>query len=259
MDFIKHVGTNQAAFTVIVACLAILGGIVGNWISAWLQSRAGRAQAAAAKEAARITAEAQRLAALYTDRRVLLARLVETTRLVHTAIVEASEPSSGNASRDGVTTIWPLVDQMRHQQTELSLVAPEDVMQSCGILHKSTQDSIELLVERGPARWAQARLDGMPGADAARAREVLDELRECHREELPEGDIELFRDAARQALRMVPGLEDPDPDALVGDVWKVPAQPLFHAATQKNAASLAQLINQARQVLSAERVDTACQ
>ncbi|MDX3854865.1 hypothetical protein [Streptomyces sp. AK02-01A] len=255
MDLIELIGSNEKAFTVMVAFFGILGGIAGNWIGAWLQSRAGRAQASAAMDAARITAEAQRLAALHTDRRVLLARLVETARQADTAIFAAFEPASGGASEDDVAAVGPLVKQMLRQETELSLVAPKDVVRSSKALREATQEAFDLLVERGPARRAQARLDRTVGMDADRASDMLDQLKSAYRERLEE-DIGIFHSAARQALWNVPGLEDLDTDALADDARKPPVEPLFRAAKQKNEASLDELVKQARWLLSAERVDT---
>ncbi|MFG3495845.1 hypothetical protein [Streptomyces sp. NPDC047928] len=56
------------------------GGIRGNFIGARIQLCGGRAQADAARDAARLTAEAQRLAALRDDRRREIAQFVQKAR-----------------------------------------------------------------------------------------------------------------------------------------------------------------------------------
>ncbi|MFD9499938.1 hypothetical protein [Streptomyces sp. NPDC060035] len=60
-----------------VAALGIVGGLAGNVIGAAFQSRGGKAQADAAVLAARIAGEAQRLAALHTDRPKDIAEFIQ--------------------------------------------------------------------------------------------------------------------------------------------------------------------------------------
>ncbi|MEV4949767.1 hypothetical protein [Streptomyces sp. NPDC053755] len=69
-------------FAAVVAFLGIAGGVLGDFIGARIQLRGGRAQADAARDAARITAEAQRPAALGDDRR---RETAQSGHLVHDA------------------------------------------------------------------------------------------------------------------------------------------------------------------------------
>ncbi|MFE5484062.1 hypothetical protein [Streptomyces sp. NPDC056527] len=79
IDFVKD---NPEVFAALVAAIGILGGIAGNWISAAVQAAGGRAQANAAVDAARISAEAQRMAALREDRKAQLAVFIRCARTV---------------------------------------------------------------------------------------------------------------------------------------------------------------------------------
>ncbi|MGW6844462.1 hypothetical protein [Streptomyces sp. NPDC054958] len=59
--------------SLLVPFLAIGGGLLGTWLGAKVQAAGGPAQASAAREAARITAEASRPAALRDERRLVAA------------------------------------------------------------------------------------------------------------------------------------------------------------------------------------------
>lgn len=54
------IGRNSAGLSLLVPFLAIGGGLLGNWLGAKVQAAGGLAQASAAREEARITAEASR-------------------------------------------------------------------------------------------------------------------------------------------------------------------------------------------------------
>ncbi|MGW7463744.1 hypothetical protein ACWGJT_03330 [Streptomyces xantholiticus] len=256
MDLIELIGSNEKAFTVMVAFIAIFGGIAGNWIGAWLQSRAGRAQASAARDAAWITAEAQRLAALHTDRRELLARVVVTARQAHAKISAAFLPrSDGSDAESGIAQIGAQVDQLVYEVAELSLVTPEAIVRHAERLRESISEFYILLGLRGEARRAQVRLDRAVGAEARRAREMLVLLRESYAAQSEE-DVETFRPAARQALHDVPALGDSEVEALVNDAAEPPVQPLLQEAHKAPLSSLGALVAEARRLLAAESVTT---
>ncbi|MGW2989861.1 hypothetical protein [Streptomyces goshikiensis] len=71
---------HSTGLSLLVPFLAIVGGLFGNWLGAKVQAAGGLAQASAAREAARITAEAARLAALRDERRLAIAEFIRAAR-----------------------------------------------------------------------------------------------------------------------------------------------------------------------------------
>ncbi|MFE1378175.1 hypothetical protein ACFW6S_04345 [Streptomyces sp. NPDC058740] len=69
MDVLKYFEENPEIFA------ALVGAIIGSLGGGWIQARGGRDQAAA-REAAKIQAEAQRVAALWTVRQVQIAEFI---------------------------------------------------------------------------------------------------------------------------------------------------------------------------------------
>ncbi|MEW5539292.1 hypothetical protein AB1339_16750 [Streptomyces cyaneofuscatus] len=113
IDFVK---SNPEVFAALVAAIGIVGGIVGNWISARVQAAAGRAQANAAVDAARIATEAERLAALREDRKVQIAAFVRCARetLKNTELMFLEE------GHEEAT----LHEELKQLKGQLELVAP---------------------------------------------------------------------------------------------------------------------------------------
>ncbi|MFB7176857.1 hypothetical protein ACFCYI_04005 [Streptomyces sp. NPDC056257] len=82
VDVWHWIERNAAGLSLLVPFLAIGGGLLGNWLGAKVQAAGGLAQASAAREAARITAEASRLAALRDERRLAIAEFVRAVRVL---------------------------------------------------------------------------------------------------------------------------------------------------------------------------------
>lgn len=116
LDMIKN---NPEVFAALVAALGIAGGILGNWISAKVQATGGRAQAAAAVDAARIATEAQRMAALRKDRKIQIAAFVRLARevLTHTEFTFVEE-----GRLEPAKTGW---EELMQLEGQLELVAPD--------------------------------------------------------------------------------------------------------------------------------------
>ncbi|MFB9558600.1 hypothetical protein, partial [Streptomyces roseoviridis] len=177
IDFIKD---NPEVFAALVAALGILGGIAGNWISAAIQAAGGRAQANAAVDAARISAEAQRAAALREDRKIEIAAFVRCARRLAVDLHEMYEKDWYETS---VNDTWYELGQVFGQ---LELVASKGVRELAEEVLSVAHGGKELAVTRALGRQtreslaaaANASQDGEEAAAAARASLLrLEELR----------------------------------------------------------------------------------
>lgn len=248
IDFVK---SNPEVFAALVAAIGIVGGIAGNWISARVQAAGGKAQANAAVDAARITTEAERMAALREDRKVQIAAFIRCAReiLKHTELMFLEEGHE-EATEAGHEELMQLEGQ-------LELVAPETVLAHAERVMDGVGRSIELAFQRGPGARAERALtrvhrEGHPAAH--RAVRCLAELRAAHSagdENL--GEQQAFRSAATTALDDVPSLTNEQKHLLVLDATWPPLDPALREITTARANAVRDLVSAARSVLGADR------
>ncbi|MFJ3402218.1 hypothetical protein ACIPM5_35080 [Streptomyces microflavus] len=110
MDAWRYFEKNPEAAAALVAAIAVIAGVVG----ARIQANAGRAQAAAAREAAEISAEAQRVAALWTIQQKQVAELIRIANSIYQ-----------KCNRLWNVADEELADQIGETSEELSLVWAE--------------------------------------------------------------------------------------------------------------------------------------
>ncbi|MDX3838962.1 hypothetical protein [Streptomyces europaeiscabiei] len=249
IDFFKD---NPELFTGTVALLAIFGGILGNWLSAWWQARGGIEQANAARDAARITAEAERLAALREDRRVEIAAFVRLAR----ETFNATDDVFRRADLD--QAVLSAHGQMEQKYAEIELIAPPAIVSHADDVVSAVERAIELATARGAAsraHWALTAVSpGSAGYLAAhRASTVLEALREAYEAgEENAGEQDAFRSAARSALEDVPGINGDQAEALLLDSMLPALEPLRAVAINTYAQALRELIASARSVLGSD-------
>ncbi|MFD7555493.1 hypothetical protein ACFV9E_13295 [Streptomyces sp. NPDC059835] len=177
----KYFEENNEIFAVLVAFLAIGGGLLGSVIGAKIQANGGRDQAAAAREAAQIAAEAQRVAALWTVRHVLTAEFIQLVR----ERAEAAHRLYSENDADG--TVQARIDQAGHavlrKAAEIELIVPSPVMRAAEDMIRALDKFAATSRVAGPAQYlrvviGEAMWCGDPAHVelAGRARTSLGEL-----------------------------------------------------------------------------------
>ncbi|WP_406485017.1 hypothetical protein [Streptomyces microflavus] len=146
----RYFEENPELFAALVAIMAVLGGLAGSVIGAKIQANGGRDQAAAAREAAKITAEAQRVAALWTVRQVQVAELI---RLANSQL-QRCERFWFFPELDLDDDSTALSDQIARESEELSLrwaevrlILTDNAVEAAGKLVLATAD-VEARVQR---------------------------------------------------------------------------------------------------------------
>ncbi|MER6195863.1 hypothetical protein ABT234_00585 [Streptomyces sp. NPDC001586] len=251
IEFIK---AEPEAATVLAALLAIVGGFVGSLLSGWVQARGGRAQASAAVEAVRITAEAQHLASLHTDRRKEIAAFVyEARHAVSTAnrlffsSLEPSEVATLKATTQAAYTA------LNVKQAELELIAPNEVVERASDVVGAVDDFLMLSDVRAAASQAFAVLiqDRANNPGSREAYMALQALRAAYDAESAEQQRNRRAEAAA-ALRNVAALDDDQALLLLADAWMPSLPPLREQVMGAFSSALRALVISGRTVLRAD-------
>ncbi|MGW2207066.1 hypothetical protein [Streptomyces sp. NPDC001774] len=250
IDFIKD---NPEVFAAVVAAIGILGGIAGNWISAALQAAGGKAQANAAVDAARISAEAQRLAALREDRKAQLAGFIRCARKVAEDL---------NQLFDTHYRQFPVsehYDELGQMWDQIELVAPENIRNLAAEVVEKAFDNRQMAVTRTLGRRVRERLaeaadrpeDGMETATAARLSLLrLGELYVASRTPGDGDQEEAMRTSARNELSQIPWLTEDERDLLLEDAMVPTLRP--RASIDDMGTSVQRLLEEARRMLGAD-------
>ncbi|MEU4731078.1 hypothetical protein [Streptomyces sp. NPDC023588] len=247
-DMIKN---NPEVFAALVAAIAIVGGVFGNWISAKVQASGGRAQANAAVDAARISTEAQRMSALREDRRVQIAAFIRHAREILKEcdlmfLEEGHEPSARSA-----------YEELVQLEGQLELVSPESVLAPAERVMDAVGDSLQLGLLRAPAARARRTLSRLRAGDsgheaAHEAWNRLEELKAAYVGDDDDAQRQACRTAASSALDNVPALTAQQRKTLVFDAALPPlADAQFEIGAQRNSA-VRDLVTEARSVLGAD-------
>jgi hypothetical protein len=171
---VNWVTKNPEAFAAFVAFLAIIGGVLGSYIGAKVQANSGRAQAAAATDAARITVEYQHLAAFHADRRLVLATYLHRAEAVRMALGEAWRDEDHDAEEE--------LDSLDSTQAELELISPLDVVGAALGVRAELSVIDDFVHEHGPVNhfWNALRgtadAPGFPSPEAEEAYEAVQKL-----------------------------------------------------------------------------------
>ncbi|MFB7609901.1 hypothetical protein [Streptomyces gardneri] len=178
----KYFEDNPEIFAALVAAIAILGGLLGSVIGAKIQASGGRDQAAAAREAAQIAAEAQRNTDLWAVRQLQTAEFIHGVRkvvLIHGSFYRQD-------SSDGVllAELTNAEQALLQKEAEIELVAPQVVVAAAKALRESVFDAGMWTVGSAPSFFVQGKLDALRNSNelddrlaAARAIEGVEELR----------------------------------------------------------------------------------
>ncbi|MEW1798655.1 hypothetical protein ACIGO7_11885 [Streptomyces virginiae] len=250
IDFIK---AEPEAATVFAALLAIVGGILGSLLSGWVQARGGKAQASAAVEAARITAEAQRLASLHTDRRQEIAAFIyEARHAVNTANRLFFSPLSPTEVATLQATAQAAYTALSTKQAELELIAPVEVVERASDLTGAVEDFLTLASLRAPASRAMTALTGVRANDpgSRQAYSALQALRAAH--DAGDADQQPVRyGEAVVALRNVAVLDSAQALVLLDDAALPSLPPLHDQMMSSFSGALRGLVISGRHVLRA--------
>ncbi|MCX5410146.1 hypothetical protein OHA37_40685 (plasmid) [Streptomyces sp. NBC_00335] len=255
IDFIK---AEPEAAAVFAALISILGGFLGSLLSGWIQVRGGLAQASAAVQASRITAEAQHLATLHTDRRREIAAFVYEAQQcadAANAVFLPSDPTTQAASEASGQAAGKAV---RIKQAELQLIAPSEIVELTAAVIKSLS-ALRVLSARGVAARVEYELLGRGHRNATdreeacvRALVALRELRQRVQEsDSPARKVELSA-ALATALSEVPGLSDVQRVMLQIDGTLPALRPLRSQANRAYEAALGELVAASRTLLRSD-------
>ncbi|GGY61938.1 hypothetical protein [Streptomyces omiyaensis] len=195
---------HAAFFGVVVPILAILGSFAGSWAAGWVQARGGRDQAAAAREVATATNEAQRVAALWNVRQVMTVDYIAYAR-EHVELsvrMYRENDEDGALKREADASRITLVQK----KVGLELVATAPVVAAVKEVQEAVRGLAEHALTYGQEAYADKLLRTMgPRPAVLNARAALHELREC---ELDAARTEGARSEARvNALRKLTELE----------------------------------------------------
>ncbi|MFF2570985.1 hypothetical protein [Streptomyces sp. NPDC058084] len=131
--FRNYFEDNPDIFTALVAVLAICGSYLAGVRGAKIQAGGGRDQAAAAREAAQITANAQRVAALWTVRQVQLAELIRSAD----TLIEVCDRFWIDGGDDLAGQVSAASAAVSSRWNEVRLIVTENVVQAAGELARS--------------------------------------------------------------------------------------------------------------------------
>ncbi|WP_314251215.1 hypothetical protein [Streptomyces sp. DSM 40907] len=249
---ISFIRAEPEVATVMAALLAIAGGVAGSLLSGWVQARGGRAQASAAVEAARITAEAQHLASLHSDRRREIAAFIYEAR--HAANTANSlfycrlDPSEIAALK---ATAQSAHAALRVKQAELELIAPVEVVEHASAVVEVVDECIMLADVRAAASQAFTALinDRANDPGSREAYVALVNLRAAYN---GEGDTRALHTEAAAALRNVAALDEAQYQLLLDDAWLPALPPVRGDVMDRFSSALRRLVTSGRRVLRAE-------
>ncbi|MEV4949753.1 hypothetical protein [Streptomyces sp. NPDC053755] len=247
---------NPEVFAAVVALLGIAGGVLGNFIGARIQLRGGRAQADAARDAARITAEAQRLAALWDDRRRETAQFVQKARETAACAETLYERDDEGLQLAAMRTAYLELSQ---KQAELELIAPEALVRLARRVVAVVESRMDLADDRAPAERVRRRLDAIPAMSpqhvgAKRALRALHDARLANLARDQSG-YAACRSAARAALAELPHLSDDDRLLLLDDTYRAHLRARRRDQEESLDAALGELVTAARRLLKSEDVE----
>ncbi|MET8751305.1 hypothetical protein ABZW32_14585 [Streptomyces sp. NPDC004667] len=253
IEFIK---AEPEAATVFAALLAIVGGFLGSLASGWVQALGGKAQASAAVEAARISAEAQRIASLHTDRRKEIAAFIyEARHAVNTGnrLFSPISPTEVSALQTAVQAAYRALTV---KQAELEIIAPVEVVERASDLVGAVEDFLRMVSMRGAASRAfesltQVRPGDSDHAASHQAYSALDALRTAYGEEDAEQQQRDRRTEAETALREVSSLDSSQALLLLDDARLPALVPLHHQMMGAFSSALRGLVISSRLVLRA--------
>ncbi|MFK0050084.1 hypothetical protein ACIQU4_39450 [Streptomyces sp. NPDC090741] len=238
---------NAAGLSLLVPFLAIGGGLLGNWLGARIQAAGGLAQASAAREAARITAEASRLAALRDERRLAIAEFVRAARTLFRISWDLyHQDHEEEASRAHAA--------LSYAYAEVELCAPTSIVLLAASVLEAAEDAWFLARSRGPAARI-VRLLRVPAADGGTpgllAYDTVRAARIAAANDRPD------RDAIQvQALRELRRCGLLDERQVMAVYMDIPHGYLVTAQQERGdayAAALHAFVNAARQALGANR------
>ncbi|MER5966679.1 hypothetical protein [Streptomyces sp. NPDC002057] len=254
----KYFEDNPEIFAALVAAIAILGGLLGSVIGAKIQAKSGQDQAAAAREAAQIAAEAQRVAALWTVRQIQVAEFIQSAREFERGILDSL--SGKNNPFD------PAVNNQRNEvrhallrkQAEIELVAPSSVAEVADAVFQKL-DTFENVVNfLWPEAYVTAALnrqvrrdDPAASALAVAARSAVDQWHVAH--EANAEDASSKRREAHQALRSAMGLTTEDAEIVLLSIVVLPILSGAREERQNELKELmAALVGAAREMLRSD-------
>ncbi|MFC8177210.1 hypothetical protein, partial [Streptomyces sp. NPDC057325] len=124
--FRQYFEDNPEIFAALMAAIAIVGGLIGSIIGAKIQANGGRDQAAAAREAAKIAAEAQHVAALWSVRQAQVAEFIHSLREVRRVSMLYYDHHATTA--DLGTQLREAQQALGRRRAEIELIVPETVV-----------------------------------------------------------------------------------------------------------------------------------
>ncbi|MFF0561709.1 hypothetical protein [Streptomyces sp. NPDC004266] len=252
---IEAIKGNPEVFAAVVAFIGIGGGILGNFIGARIQLRGGRAQADAARDAARITAEAQRLAALRDDRRREIAQFVQKARETVSYAKALYQRDHEGVDQAAIRTAYLELSQ---KQAELELIAPASLVELARQVVVVVESCMDLADDRAPAERVRRRLEAIPVLSphhlwAQRALRALDDARVANLAR--DGDeYAAFRSAARTALEELPHMSDDERLLLLDDTYRFHLRERRRDHEESLNVALGELVTAARRLLKSEDV-----
>ncbi|MDV5147349.1 hypothetical protein R1T08_25035 [Streptomyces sp. SBC-4] len=239
---------NPVALAAVVPFLAILGGILGNWISARVQAGGGRAQASAARDAAWITTEASRIAALRDERRIALAQFIRCTR-------ELVRLSEGLDRLDQTEAVKSAHDQLTLARAELELAAPQHIVDLAERVTEAAEEVIELALTRGSAARARLVLADVTTDNVMisfEAGATLERLIRVRQEAGNQDDQDVAHSEAVTALRRVDRLTPGQISDLLLDTHLPRLGPQKEAVLSSHGDALRALVDASRVALGAD-------
>ncbi|MEU9774864.1 hypothetical protein [Streptomyces sp. NPDC047968] len=254
MDVIRrYLEDNPDLFAALVAALAIIGGLAGNVIGARIQAAGGRDQARAAREAAETTAEAQRVAALWTVRQVQTA---EFMRYVHELKRIADSFYMRESTVELRAQAGDAYQAMTQKCAEIQLTAPASLAESAERVRKKCGEIVERAISAGPGVYVLRLLSDLAQGDdpaterlARQAARAITDYRFIY---MSNGDIEARHRAALRVgeeLGVVPSVTREQITALMLNINFPDSRPSSEALTEQLTEEMTALIESARTML----------
>ncbi|MFE1378174.1 hypothetical protein ACFW6S_04340 [Streptomyces sp. NPDC058740] len=200
--FRQYFEDNPEIFAALVAALAIVGSYLAGVRGAKIQANGGLDQAAAAREAAQIAAEAQRVAALWTVRQTQVAAFIEGVREVqHVSGLFYEQDMTASDLNAQLREAQKLLGRRR---AEIELIVSEDVVVAAHEVIESLNRLVALGRIAGPGEYFTLALNrqmfGDDPAESALARQAVDAL-DALRAAAETGDVAAASDQARMLRR----------------------------------------------------------
>ncbi|MFJ6252880.1 MULTISPECIES: hypothetical protein [unclassified Streptomyces] len=215
--FRQYFEDNPEIFAVLVAAIAIVGGLAGSIIGAKIQARSGQDQASAAREAAQIAATAQHVSALWTIQQVQIAEYIQGVRDARRLISSFYQEDCLNG--EAAALARELMHALDQKQAEIELIASETVVSAAIKLNEDVQFALMLAINTGQPYYVQMKvqkqLESPDPGDTATAQQAQEDVAElaavARRADLGDaGDAELDEAwrRARFALSQISGVSE---------------------------------------------------